>query len=385
MGPPGIPKAPDAATAIQEAFLLSPAQINVSLFDAEFAAQLKYAYVTGMAEGILDALGSFALDIRPLDDEEMRFIDLSQFDAIVIGPNAYVGRAALAQNAHRFLQYAEQGGTLIVQFQGYSFERAPFSPYPFRFNHPHDRVTSELAEIRLLEPVHPVFHTPNTIAPADFEGWVHDRGMYFFGEWDSHYRPLMACHDHGEGDKAGGLLVASFGRGTYIYAAYSFHRQLPAGVSGAFRLFANLLAVPLVRILERAALLKTHSIFEFMNDSQLQSVARLMALVDFPDGSYLVHQGEPSDRMFVLTRGEVEIVDEDSGEVVFVSYPGELLGELGVLGEIPRVKGMRARGDVETLVIDGADFKFLMHSNTEISDRLIRMLVYKLANQGVKT
>jgi hypothetical protein len=106
-----------------------------------------------------------------------------------------------------------------------------------------DRVTDETAEMKLLVPDHPVFNAPNKIIPADFDGWVQERGAYFAGQWDEHFTPLIACHDPGEADLKGSLLVAPYGKGYFVYTALSWFRQLPDGVPGAYRLFANLVSL----------------------------------------------------------------------------------------------------------------------------------------------
>jgi hypothetical protein len=203
---------------------------------------LKYGYIEGAADKIMPTMDHFGLDFALISDEEMGFVDLSQFDAVVVGPNAYLVRDELRKNAGRFLKYVEQGGTLIVQYQGYGYQGKGFTPYPFRYSQPHDRVTYHDAPVTILAPDHFLVSQLNKIGKADWEGWVMDRGMYFWGEYDKRYLPILACNDPGEEPKTGGMLVANYGRGTYVYVAYSFFRQLPAGVPGAFRLLANLLA-----------------------------------------------------------------------------------------------------------------------------------------------
>jgi hypothetical protein len=314
----------------------------------------------------------------------MGYIDLEQFDAIVIGPNAYLIRDQLRKNAPRLPKYVEQGGTLIVQYQGYGYQRDQFVPYPFQYNQPHDRVTSEDAPVTILEPDHFLFNQPNVITPADFDGWVHDRGLYFFGEWDKRYKPLLACSDLGEEPKKGGLLITSYGRGTYIYTGYSLFRQLPAGAPGAFRVFANLMAVPAARILERARFLENVSLFAFMNEEQLQAVARIMSERWEEDGVYLCHQGDEGDEMYIIVEGEVEIVKESEGEdrVIYLAQQGEAIGEMQVLSRSARAAAMRSKGDVHLLVIEGTHFRSLMHQYPDMSDRVIQMLVQKLAAAG---
>ena len=333
MGAPGLPRLPDEATCIQEQIVTTPALGNVHFIDVKFVPGLKYAYVKGADEDVLNALGRFGLDFHLITDEEMGYIDLEQFDGIVIGPNAYLVRDELRKNAPRLPKYVEQGGCLFVQYQGYGYQRDEFVPYPFSYSQPHDRVTSEDAPVTILEPDHYLFSQPNVIGPADFEGWVHDRGLYFFGEWDKRYKPLLACNDLNEEPKKGGLLVASYGRGTFIYTGYSFFRQLPAAVPGAFRLFANLLAVPAALILERARFLKNVSLFAFMDDAQLQAVARIMSERWEDGGAYLCHQGDEGDEMYIIVQGDVDIIRE-SGEkhqVIYRAKQGEAIGEMQVL------------------------------------------------------
>jgi hypothetical protein len=134
------------------------------------------------------------------------------------------------------------GGTLMVQYEtGVSdFNSGHFTPYPADLSRA--RVSVEQAPVEILAPDDPVFHYPNQITPKDFEGWVQERGLYFMDKWDDHFKPLLSSHDPGEPPQKGGLLIAQYGKGMYIYNAYAFFRQLPAGVPGAIRLYVNLLS-----------------------------------------------------------------------------------------------------------------------------------------------
>jgi LmbE family N-acetylglucosaminyl deacetylase len=381
MAAPGLPRLADEATCVKEQLIAAPAIGAIHLIDATFVPGLRYAYVQGADEDIVKALRHFGLDFHLVAEDELGYIDLDQFDAIVVGPNAYLIRDQLRKNAHRLPAYVAQGGTLIVQYQGYGYQRDEFVPYPFEYNQPHDRVTSERAPVTILQPDHFLFRQPNAITPADFEGWVHDRGLYFFGRWDKRYQALLACNDPGEEPRQGGLLLTSYGRGTYIYTGYSFFRQLPAGVPGAFRLFANLLAVPAARTLERARFLKNVPLFGFMNEEQLQTVARIMSERWIEDGVYLCHQGDQGDEMYLIVRGEVEIIKEAGGadSLLYLATAGEAIGEMQVLSRSARAAAMRARGDGHLLVIQGDHFRALMHQYPDMSDRVISTLVHKLA------
>jgi LmbE family N-acetylglucosaminyl deacetylase len=384
MGAPGLPRLPDEATCIKEQIVTTPALGNVHLIDVKFFPGLKYAYVKGADEDILNALSRFGLDFHLITDKEMGYLDLEQFDAIVIGPNAYLVRDELRKNAPRLPKYVGQGGTLIVQYQGYGYQREEFVPYPFSFNQPHDRVTSVDAPVTILEPEHHLFNQPNAISLADFDGWVHDRGLYFFGEWDKRYQPFLACNDLDEEPKKGGLLLTSYGRGTFVYTGYSFFRQLPAGVPGAFRLFANLLAVPAALVLERARFLEKVPLFVFMNEEQRQAVARIMSERWDDDGVYLCHQGDEGDEMYIIVQGEVEIIKEtgEKPQIIYLSKKGEAVGEMKVLSRSPRSAAMRCKGDVHLLVIEGTHFRALMHKYPDMSDQVIQTLVHKLAAAG---
>ncbi len=386
MGAPGLPRPPDESTCVREQFVTTPAVNQVHLIDVAVTPGLKYGYIQGAAEDVLTALRHFKLDIRGISDDELGYIDLEQFDAIIVGPNAYLMNDALRKNATRLPRYVEQGGTLLVQYQGYGYQRDEFVPYPFKYSQPHDRVTFEDAPVTFLQPEHFLFHQPNKITAGDFEGWVHDRGMYFFGQWDKRYTPLLACNDPGESPKTGGLMITSYGRGTYIYAAYSFFRQMPAGVPGGFRLFANLLATPMALILARAEFLKKVSLFAFMNQEQLQTVARITAERWVKHGVYLCHQGDEGGEMFIIVQGEVEIIKETKNkadQIIYVAKAGEAIGEMEVLGKGFRTAAMRARGDIQLLTIQGVHFRELMHQHPDMLDRIIQMLVDKLAAAGI--
>jgi hypothetical protein len=232
----------------------------------------RIGYVRGAADRVPEALQSAGLPVTLLDAAALERGDLTRYDAIVIGSRAYETEPALAQHNGRVLDYARQGGLVLVQYQQRAFFENDYAPYPLtvggrplRLDDPpvrglgagtgpggsrpagppvsHDRVTDERAPVRLVVPGHPALRVPNRITPADWAGWVQERGLYFARSWDERYQPLIETHDPGELPLEGGLLVAKVGRGTYVYSGLSFFRELPAGVPGAWRLFANLLAL----------------------------------------------------------------------------------------------------------------------------------------------
>jgi len=185
-----------------------------------------------------------------LGEQELTTGDLSLFDAIVTGVRAYNTRPDLRANAQRiFDEYVAKGGTYIVQYnvqEGGFFGGDPsllskVGPYPMTISR--DRVTDELAVMQAPKPDHRLLQYPNQIGTKDFEGWVQERGLYYANKWDEKYEPLFSAADPGEKLLLGGTLYAKYGKGHYVFTGLAMFRQLPAGVPGAFRLFANFLSV----------------------------------------------------------------------------------------------------------------------------------------------
>jgi LmbE family N-acetylglucosaminyl deacetylase len=199
-------------------------------------------YVRGAADVVPEELRAINVPVTVLSPADLERGDLSQYDVIVVGSRAYEIDAALIANNGRLLDYARAGGRVIVQYQQYQYVQGNFAPFPLTIARPHDRVTDENAAVRLLEPGHPLFTTPNAIGASDWIGWVQERGLYFAHTWDAAYRPLLEMGDNGE-RLQGGMLVARLGRGLYVYTGLAFFRELPAGVPGAYRLFVNLLGL----------------------------------------------------------------------------------------------------------------------------------------------
>jgi len=204
---------------------------------------IRVGYVRGAADRVPEALSTLGLPIDLLGPDTLARGDLARYDAIVIGSRAYEVDPALVAHNGRILDYARSGGLVIVQYQQYAFVEGGFAPFRLSIARPHDRVTDEMAPVTPLDSAHAVFRAPNHIGPPDWDGWVQERGLYFARDWDSTYAPVLETHDPGGPPLTGGLLVAPLGRGTYAYTGLSFFRQLPAGVVGAYRLFANLLAL----------------------------------------------------------------------------------------------------------------------------------------------
>ncbi len=201
----------------------------------------RIGYVRGAADRIPEALLNTGVPVRLLTGDALERAPLDSFQVIVIGPRAYEVDASLQRAHGRLMEWLERGGRLVVQYQQYPFLRGGFAPLPFTIASPHDRVTDEHAPVTLLAPTSPLLRTPNRIGPADFIGWVQERGLYFARSWDPAWTPLLEMHDPGDVAREGSLLVGKRGRGTVIYSGIAFFRELPAAVPGAWRLFMNLL------------------------------------------------------------------------------------------------------------------------------------------------
>ena len=197
-------------------------------------------YVSGPGDDIPSALVQMGYNVTIIKASEIPTYNLATFDAIIMGIRAYNTDVELKSNNTFLLDYAKNGGTLIVQYNTSDLLLENFGPYPFAIGR--DRVTEENSDFKMLVPEHPIFNTPNKIDEMDFVGWVQERGLYFAKDWAKEYTPLIAWHDAGEEDKSGALIVADVGKGKFIYTGISFFRQLPAGVPGAYKLFANLIA-----------------------------------------------------------------------------------------------------------------------------------------------
>jgi LmbE family N-acetylglucosaminyl deacetylase len=382
MAAPALAERTDASNCIREEFIISPSEVAIHVVDARFAPGLRCAYVQGDREALIDAVKPFGVDFHLITDAEMGHLDLSIFDVVVVGPRAYLLRDELRNQASRLLEYVQQGGTLVVQYQGYLYQNSGLAPYPIRYNQPHDRVTRPDAPVKILDPEHVLFRSPNRIRPQDFDHWVRERGLYFLGEWDQQYQSLLSCSDPGEEPREGGLVMSSVGRGTYLYAGYSFFRQLPAGVPGAFRLFANILGLPAARILERIESLKKTALFSSLTEEQLEAVARHMSTRWVKSGTYLCREGDPGDELYIVHIGEVEVLRESNGRhsIIEVAGAGACIGELAVLRDSVRTASMRARGDVSLLVIDRAACQALLRQQPDVSVRLLHILADRLAN-----
>jgi LmbE family N-acetylglucosaminyl deacetylase len=233
------------------------AQCVVRAFAIHVPRNLRVGYITAESEPVPDALRMLGIQVDLLDAQALAFRDLSKLDAIVVGVRAYELRPDLPGANQRLLDYASKGGTLLVQYQrDFAWDRASFAPYPALISppappakeganpapRPLPRITNENSPVKFLKPNDPLLNRPNKITQSDFKGWMQERGLYFWTQFDPKYTPLLGMNDPGEPDQNGALVYARYGKGVYIYTGIAFFRQLPEGIPGAYRLFVNLLS-----------------------------------------------------------------------------------------------------------------------------------------------
>jgi len=227
---------------IQTHRLYWPAAATAQVLDLK-VAPVSVGYIMGTGDAVADALRRMGVNVTMIDDEMLTTGDLSRFDTIVVGVRASEGRPAFVANNGRLLDYMQRGGTLIVQYQQLDYEQRKLPPYPAP-SPQNSRVTDETAPVRILAPTHPAFTFPNRITATDFDGWVQERDLYSFNNgFDPRYTPLLETVDPGEMPQTGGEVYARVGLGQYVYTSYSWFRQLPAGVPGAYRQLANLISL----------------------------------------------------------------------------------------------------------------------------------------------
>jgi hypothetical protein len=230
-------------TGLRPYFLYSPATYTAIGTDVKMAPGENIAYIEGSGDDVPASLLALGVHVVYLSPEDVATADLGKYDAIVIGVRAYAVRPDLVANNARLLKYVEGGGVAIVQYNTPEYDHN-YGPYPYVMSSDPEEVTNERSVVKILDPQNPVFTWPNKITSKDFEGWVEERGSKFLVSWDAKYEPLLETHDDKQPEQKGGLVYARYGKGVYIYNAYAFYRQLPLGVPGAFRLFANMLSLP---------------------------------------------------------------------------------------------------------------------------------------------
>jgi hypothetical protein len=222
--------------------LYRPSTYRVTGVDVNVAPKLNVGYVMGSGDKVPQALESLGVNVSFLTAPDLANGNLSKYDVILLGVRTYAVRDDLRANNNRLLDYVKNGGVVVVQYNTPEFDKN-YGPYPYTMTNDPEEVTDEASKVEILDPDNPVFEWPNKIGAKDFEGWVAERGSKFMSKWDPRYQPLLETHDSEQDPQKGGLLYARYGKGAYIYNAYAFYRQLPEGVPGAFRIFANLVSL----------------------------------------------------------------------------------------------------------------------------------------------
>jgi hypothetical protein len=199
------------------------------------------AYIEGAGDEVAESLAQIGLQVKSIEAADLASEKLSNYECVVMGVRAYNTNEELKSQQQKLMDYVYDGGTLIVQYntnRGLKVEN--FGPLDMSLGR--GRVTEEDAKVTFLAPEHPILQSPNEIKLEDFDGWVQERGLYFAKDWDAGYVPILSWSDQGEEAEKGSLLALSHGKGVFVYTGISFFRQLPAGVPGAYRLFANILS-----------------------------------------------------------------------------------------------------------------------------------------------
>ncbi|WP_242158612.1 PIG-L family deacetylase [Aestuariivivens sediminis] len=221
--------------------VLLPSESKVVRLDLKKKGE-NIAYIQGAGDVVPESLKQIGYHVRTLKPEEITAETLSLFDAVVLGIRAYNTVESLQYKQQLLFDFVAKGGNIIAQYNTtYELHANDLAPYPIKLSR--DRVTNENAEVRFLAPQHELLNYPNKITEQDFEGWTQERGLYFPSDWSEEYTPILSMNDKGESPKDGSLLVAKYGKGYYIYTGLSFFREFPEGVSGAYRLFANMLSI----------------------------------------------------------------------------------------------------------------------------------------------
>src|SRR5215469_1640818 len=221
--------------------LMPPAEAKLVRADIRKKGD-RIGYIPGAGDDVPESLTQIGYSVKMLSEPEITAKNLAQFSAVVLGIRAFNTHDRISNWLPELFAYVKDGGVVIVQYNTLAeLKSEQVGPYPLEISR--DRVTDENAEVRILAPNHPLMTTPNKITSKDFEGWVQERGLYFPKKWDPAWTPILSCNDPKEKPLDGGLLVAKLGKGFFIYTSYSWFRQLPAGVPGAYRLFANMLSL----------------------------------------------------------------------------------------------------------------------------------------------
>jgi len=229
---------------VQRRQVIKPAESTLKVIDVRVSSGLSVGYIVGVGDQVPPAIEQLGAKVSFIGPEEMAWGDLSKYNVILTGVRAYERRGDLRAYNRRLLDYANRGGTVIVQYNKMEFNQAEYGPYPAKVSG--NRVSDETVPVKVLQPTNPVFTVPNEITAAAWSGWVQERGLYFLGEKDKKYVDLVSMVDSfkdNPGEKLGSFVEAQTGKGRWIYLGLGLWRQLPAGTEGAYQLLANLLSL----------------------------------------------------------------------------------------------------------------------------------------------
>jgi hypothetical protein len=202
----------------------------------------KIGYIMGAGDEVPQYLSQMGYEVTLLKTENITAENLKNFNVVITGIRAYNTIEALAFKNAILLNFVKEGHTMIVQYNtAGKFVTKDFAPFPLKISN--ERVTEENAVVRFLEPDHSILNYPNTITTKDFDGWVQEQGLYYPEQWSKEFTSIISSNDKNESPKDSAILVANYGKGHYIYTGLSFFRELPAGVIGAYRLFANMISI----------------------------------------------------------------------------------------------------------------------------------------------
>lgn len=224
-------------------YLYHPAKVDVNGLDVKVVPNLSIGYVMGVGDQVPTGIQQLGYKVTLLTEADLATGNLSQFDAIMTGTRAYAVREDLKTYNQRLLDYVKDGGNLVVLYNTQELIPGKFSPFPAEHGPRAEEVSEQDSPVTILAPDMQAFTWPNKITLTDFNGWVEQRGSKFWASWDPAYTAMIETYDKGQAPQKGGWLQAKHGKGTYTYFAYAFHRQLPYGVPGAYRLLANVLAL----------------------------------------------------------------------------------------------------------------------------------------------
>jgi hypothetical protein len=229
---------------IRRQHIYHDADVRLKVINVKLAPNLTVGYIVGVGDEVPAAIEQLGVKVEYITPDELAWGNLSRFSTIVTGVRAYERRADLRANNARLLEYVNQGGTLIVQYNKFEFNEAQYGPYPAQVSG--NRVTDEFAPVNVVAPADPVFTFPNEITDSAWKGWVQERGLYFLGDRDPRYRDLISLEDpfpYNKGEKRGALVETTYGKGRWVYVGLGLWRQLPAGTDGSYQLLANLISL----------------------------------------------------------------------------------------------------------------------------------------------